>query len=141
LKARLEENEESKHDGCNDVVNGQSTLDKFVNFGKSAAVLSDNSKVHNCSDVPYNGAIWMAFESDYMRHTIWKNSTFDDGKEKGNCESKPKKIKSGVTQKYKKCSTINTPISKKRAGKRTSLTKRKVSGRRKKKSQRNKRRR
>jgi len=85
----------------------------------------------------------MAFESDYMRHTIWKNSTFDNGTEKNNCEfiSKPKKVKSGVTQKYKKCSTKNIPTSKKKVGKGTSLTKRKVSGKRKKASQRNKRRR
>jgi len=85
----------------------------------------------------------MAFESDYMRHTIWKNSTFDNGTEKINCESisKPKKFKSGVTQKYKKSSTKNTPTPKKEVGKRTSLTKRKVSGKRKKVSQRNKRRR
>jgi len=143
LKVRLKENEESEHDGSNGGVNGQRTLDTFVNFGKSPSVLSENSKVYNSSEAPYNGAMWMAFESDYMRHTIWKNSTFDNGTEKRNCEllSKHKKVKSGVTQKYKKCSTKKTPISKKKVGKRTSLTKRKVSGKRKKVSQRNKRRR
>jgi len=141
LKARLEETEESEHDGSNNGVNGQRTLDTFVNFGKRSSILSEKSKVNNCSDASYNGAIWMAFESDYMRHTIWKNSTFDNGTEERNCKfkSKSKKIKSGVTQKYK-CSTKNTPISKK-AGKRTSLTRRKVNGKRKKESQRNKRRR
>jgi len=129
LKARLEENEESDHDGSNDGVNGQRTLDSFVNFGKSA------------SEASYNGATWMAFESDYMRHTIWKNSTFDNGTEKRCCEfiSKPKKVKSGVTQKYKKCSTKNTPKSKKKVSKRTSLTKKKANGKRKMLSQRNKR--
>jgi len=133
----LEENEESEHDG----VNGQRTLDTFVNLGKGASVLSEKSKVYNCSDAPYNGAIWMAFESDYMRHTVWKNSTLNNGTEKINCEfvSKPKKVKSGVTQKHK-CSSKNTPTAKK-VGKSSSLTKRKVSGKTKKVSQKNKRRR
>jgi len=57
LKARLKENEESQHDGTNEGVNGERTLDTLVNFGKIASVLSEKSFVYNCSDAHYNGAM------------------------------------------------------------------------------------
>jgi len=136
LKARFVEDEESMYDGGS--VNRQGTLDTFVKFGENAS--AKNSKVDNKSDMPIRGAEWMAFESKFMRHTIWKNSTFDNVIETRPCSIKSKldKVKSGVVQQYKKCSIRNTRMSKKeKTIKRTSLSKKNVNDQ---KSQRNKRR-
>jgi len=155
LKSRLydeskNEVEESEHAGMKDGVNGQLSSDTSVKFGEKSSVSpSTNVNIDFRPDMPYNGANKIAFESHFMRHTIWKNSFLNKGTEKrpSSAKSKPKKLKksvkekSRVTQKYKKYSRKSTGTSKKKATKRTRLTKRKAYTKSKKGSKKNRRRR
>jgi len=97
---------------------GQSTLDGFVTFEQKSSVSSQSGYLPN---IPFNCRNRSLSESLFMRHTVWKNSSFDDAK--GLTSSKnPIKVKGKLTQRKPKCSMKKTGISKKKAFKNKKIT-------------------
>jgi len=102
--------DEKKHDIVDKGI-GQNTLDTFVTFGQKFSV-SSQSKY--CSDTPSNK---FASKTNFMRHTLWKNNTFDGATDEVPSK-KPMNVKARLTQSKQKCSSKRTSASKRRAFKR-----------------------
>jgi len=97
---------------------GQSTLDGFVTFEQKSSVSSQSGYLPN---IPFNDRKGVSSESLFMRHIVWKNSSFDDVK--GFTSSKnPMKVKGKSTQRKQKCSRKKSGISNKKAFKNKKIT-------------------